>query len=45
VNGVLTGGGRTVVLAGGKASLAPFRSGSRITVTAGGYATESFRKR
>jgi hypothetical protein len=45
VKGVLTGGGRTVPFAGGKASLAPFRKGTRITVTAGGYATASFRKR
>jgi hypothetical protein len=45
VKGVLTGGGRTVIFAGGKASLAPFRKGTRITVTAGGYATASFRKR
>ena len=45
VKGVLTGGGRTVMFVGGKASLAPFRKGTRITVTAGGYATASFRKR
>jgi hypothetical protein len=45
VKGVLTGGGRTVPFVGGKASLATFRKGTRITVTAAGYATASFRKR
>jgi hypothetical protein len=45
VKGVLTGGGRIVSFVGGKASLAPFHQGTRITVTAAGYATASFRKR
>lgn len=44
VKGALTGGGRTVLFVGGRASLAPFRKGTRITVSAGVYAPASFRK-
>jgi hypothetical protein len=45
VKGVLTGAGRTVPFVGGKARLALFPRGTRITVSAGGYAPASFRKR
>ncbi len=44
VKGALTGGGRTVIFVGGRANLAPFRKGTRITVSAGVYAPASFRK-
>jgi hypothetical protein len=44
VKAVLKGGGRTVATsAAGKASLAKFRRGTRVTVTAGGYAAASFK--
>jgi hypothetical protein len=46
VKATLTGGGHTVkASAVGKASLAAFRHGTAITVTAAGYAPASFRKR
>ena len=45
VKGALTGAGRTVLLVGGRANLDPFPEGTRITVSAGGYAPASFRKR
>ena len=44
VKGALTGGGRTVPFVG-KARLDPFPKGTPITVSAGGYAPASFRKR
>jgi hypothetical protein len=46
VKATLNGGGHTVkTSAAGKASLAAFRHGTRITVTAAGYAAAAFRKR
>jgi hypothetical protein len=46
VKAILKGGGRTVKTAAvGKASLAVFRRGTRVTVTAAGYGAVSFRKR
>jgi len=44
VKGGLTGGGRTVLLVGGRANLAPFHKGTRVTVSVPGYAPASFRK-
>jgi hypothetical protein len=45
VKAKLKGGGKTALTsAAGKASLAKFRKGSRITVTAPGYAPASFRR-
>ena len=44
VKAVLKGGGHTVkTSAAGKASLAAFRRGTRVTVTAGGYTPASFK--
>jgi hypothetical protein len=46
VKATLKGGGHTVTTsAAGKATLAAFRKGTRITVTSPGYAPASFRKR
>ncbi len=46
VKATLKGGGHTVSTSvAGKASLAPFRKGTLVTVTAAGYAPASFRKR
>ena len=46
VKATLTGGGHTVKTgATGKASLASFPRGTRVIVTAAGYAAASFRKR
>jgi hypothetical protein len=45
VKATLKGGGKTALTtAGGKASLAKFKKGTRITVTAPGYAPASFRR-